>query len=194
MKKIQKLLVTFLKKLSLTIKTPEIFQGRLFKPGSSFKYLGFKFIYPNLNNLNFDKGKFTQVEYTPISVAAGKATRYSRSGPYILIQNRSFDNIKTKLKTQLNFKNSYLAPEVMIDKLNLILKGCLNYYNLFGSLTKQLLSLNDLLHRFFYKYLLRRYSSKPKIYSFLRKEFRKEKRFSAKNKVLLRVTDVKLLN
>jgi retron-type reverse transcriptase len=194
MKKIQELLVTFLNKISLSIKSPSIFQGRLFKPGSSFEYLGFKFIYPHLNKPNFDKGKFTKVKYTPMSVATGEATRYSRSGPYLLVQNRSFDNIKTKLKTQLNAINSYVPPDVMIDKLNSILRGALNYYNLTGTITKQLLPLNDLLHRFFYKYLLRRYSSKPKIYTFIRKNFRKDKRFSAENKVLLRVTDVKPLN
>jgi Group II intron, maturase-specific domain len=187
-------LTLLLKRINLTIKIPEIFQGRLFKPGSSFDYLGFKFVYPDLSKPNFDKGKFTQAVYSPMNVAARKAARYSQSGPYLLAQNRSFDNIKTKLKVQLNARNSYLLPDVMIDKLNSILRGFLNYYNLTSTLTKQFLPLNDLLHRFFYKYLLRRYSSKPKIYSFIQKNFRKEKRFTAKNKVLLRVTDVKPLN
>ena len=194
MRKIQELLVTFLNKISLSIKNPSIFQGRLFKPGSSFEYLGFKFVYPNMNKSSFDKGKFTKIRYTPMSVAAGEATSYSRSGPYLLAQNRSLDNIKTKLKTQLNATNSYLPPNVMIDKLNSILRRALNYYNLTGTITNQLLPLNNLLHRVFYKYLLRRYSSKPKIHTFIREKFRKDKRFSAGNKVLLKVTDVKPLN
>ncbi len=167
MKKIQELLVLFLNKISLSIKNSSIFQERLFKPGSSFEYLGFKFIYPDLNRPHFDKGKFTKVKYTPISVAAGELAKYWRSKPYLLVQNRSLNNIKAKIKTQLSARNNYLSPDIMIDKLNYILRRALNYYNLTSTITKQLLPLNSLLNRFFYRYLLRRYSSKPKIYTFI---------------------------
>jgi hypothetical protein len=54
--------------------------------------------------------------------------------------------------------------------------------------------LNNLLHKLFYKYLLRKYSSTPKIYSYIKINFIDQNRFTAKNKVLLRVTDIKPLN
>jgi hypothetical protein len=50
--------------------------------------------------------------------------------------------------------------------------------------------LNDLLNKLFYKYRLRRFSSKPKIYTFIRTNFRNQNRFVSKSKVLLRVGDV----
>ena len=78
----------------------------------------------------------------------------------------------------------------MIDQVNIILRSALNYYNLTSSTKNQLLPLNDLLHKLFYKYLLRKFSSKPKIYTFIRTNFRNQNRFVSKKKVLLRVSDV----
>ena len=189
-KKIQHLLIEFLNKRGLEIKNASVFQGKRFKPGSSIEYLGFKFKYPNLNEDSFDKGKYTKLNFNPMSVTDGTFSRYSRSGPYLLIQNRSMKKLKDSLKVQLNRKNSYLPVELMIDRVNTILRGALNYYNLTSSTKNQLLPLNDLLHKLFYKYLLRKFSSKPKIYTFLRKNFRNENRFTSKNKVLLRVGDI----
>jgi len=189
-KKIQHLLVEFLNRRGLEIKNFSVFQGKRFKPGSSIEYLGFKFKYPNLNQSSFDKGKYTKLGFNPMSVADGTFSRYSRSGPYLLIQNRRLKKLKDSLKIQLNRKNSYLPVEVMIDQVNAILRGALNYYNLTSSTKNQLLPLNDLLHKLFYKYLLRKFSSKPKIYTFIRTNFRNQNRFVSKSKVLLRVGDV----
>lgn len=127
-----------------------------------------------------------------MSVADGTFSRYSRSGPYLLIQNRRLKKLKDSLKIQLNRRNSYLLVELMIDRVNTILRGTLNYYNLISSIKNQLLPLNDLLHRLFYKYLLCKFSSKPKIYTFIRTNFRSQNRFFSKNKVLLRVGDINL--
>jgi len=189
-KQIQHFLVEFLNRRGLEIKNSHVFQGKRFKPGSSIEYLGFKFKYPNLNQSSFDKGKYTKLGFNPMSVTDGTFSRYSRSGPYLLIQNRRLKKLKNSLKIQLNRKNSYLPVELMIDRVNAILRGALNYYNLTSSTKNQLLPLNDLLHKLFYKYLLRKFSSKPKIYTFIRTNFRNQNRFVSKSKVLLRVGDV----
>lgn len=190
LKKIQHLLIEFLDRRGLEIKNSSVFQGKRFKPGSSIEYLGFKFKYPNLNKSSFDKGKYTKFEFNPMSITDGTFSRYSRSGPYLLIQNRRLKILKDSLKIQLNRKNSYLPVELMIDQVNIILRSALNYYNLTSSTKNQLLPLNDLLHKLFYKYLLRKFSSKPKIYTFIRTNFRNQNRFVSKKKVLLRVSDV----
>jgi hypothetical protein len=52
------------------------------------------------------------------------------------------------------------------------------------------LPLNNLLHKLFYKYLLRKFSSTPKIYTFIETKFRSQNRFTAGNKVLLKVNDI----
>lgn len=189
-KKMQNLLIKFLNRRGLEIKNSSVFQGKRFKPGSSIEYLGFSFKYPNLNKPGFDRGKYTKLEFSPMSIADGTFARYSRSGPYLLIQKQCMKKLKDSLKIQLNRKNSYLSVEMMIDRVNTILRGALNYYNVTATTKKQLLPLNDLLHKLFYKYLLRKFSSIPKIYTFIKTNFASQNRFTAKNKVLLRVGDI----
>lgn len=189
-KKIQHLLVEFLNRRGLEIKNPSVFQGKRFKPGSSIEYLGFKFKYPNLNKSSFDKGKYTKLEFNPLSVADGIFSRYSRSGPYLLMQNRRLKKLKDSLKIKLNRRNSYFSVESMIYRVNAILRGALDYYSITTSIKNQLLPLNDLLHKLFYKYLLRKFSSKPKIYTFIKTNFINQNRFVSKNNALLRVSDV----
>ena len=101
--------------------------------------------------------------------------------------------LKDSLKIQPSRKNSYFPVELIVDQVNTILRGALNYSNLTSLTKNQLLSLNDLLHKLFYKYLLRKFSSKPKIYTFIRTNFRNQDRFVSKNKVLVRVGDVNSL-
>lgn len=189
-KKIQSLLITFLSQRGLGIKNACVFQGKRFKPGTSFNYLGFTFKYPNLDSVSFDKGKYTKLEYNPMSVADGTFSRYSRSGPYLLVQNSSLKQLKNSLRVQLSKKNSHLSVKIMIDKVNSILRGSLNYYNLTSTIKKQLLPINNLLHKLFYKYLLRKFGSAPKIYSFIKSNFIDQNRFKDENKILLRVTDI----
>ena len=190
MKKVQSLLTIFLSQRGLGIKNTSMFQGKRFKPGASLDYLGFSFKYPNLNSASFDKGKYTKLEFNPMSVAGETSSRYSRSGPYFLVKNSSLKKLKNSLKVQLSKKNSYLPVKIMIDKVNTILRGSLNYYNLTATTKKQLLPINNLLHKLFYKYLLRKFSSVPKIYTFIKTNFRDQNRFKDENKVLLKVTDI----
>ena len=174
----QNLLIEFLNRRGLEIKNSSVFQGKRFKPGSSIKYLGFSFKYPNLNKASFDRGKYAKLEFSPMSIANKTFTRYSRSGPYLLIQKQYMKKLKDSLKIQLNRKNSYLLVEIVIDQVNTILRGALNYYNVTATTKKQLLPLNGLLHKLFYKYLLRKFSSTPKIYFFIRTNFVSQNRFT----------------
>ena len=192
-KKIQSLLVKFLSQKGLEIKNASIFQGKCFKPGMSFDYLGFTFKYPNFDSASFNKGKYTKFKFTPMSVAGETSSRYSRTGPYLLVKRSSLKNLKNSLRVQLSKKNCYLSVKAMIDKVNIILKGSLNYYNLTATTKNQLLLINNLLHKLFYKYLLRKFSSVPKIYSFIKTNFINQNRFKAENKVLIRVNDINSL-
>lgn len=188
-KKIQQLLINFLNQRGLTIENPLIFQGKHFKSGSSINYLGFKFISPNLNKLNFNQSKYINVKYRAITRHA-----LQKNVPYVLVQYCHLKNLKDKLKIQLNKTNSYLSVANMIDKINLILRNALNYYNITAVITLQLLPLDNLLHKLFYKYLFRKYSSTPKIYSYLKVNFINQNKFKVNNKVLLRVLDFKSLS
>jgi hypothetical protein len=115
---------------------------------------------------------------------------YYRSKPYLLVKKQCLKKLKDSLKIQLSRRNSYISIEIMIDKVNTLLRGALNYYNLTRTTKKQLLPLNNLLHKLFYKYLLRKFSSTPKIYTFIKTNFTNQNRFIAKNKSLLKVSDI----
>ena len=192
-KKIQSLLITFLNQRGLEIKNATVFQGKRFKPGSSFNYLGFTFKYPNLDSVSFDKGKYTKLEFNPMSVTDETFSKYSRSGLYLLVRNSFLKKLRNSLRAQLSRRNSHLSVRLMIDKLNSILRGFLNYYNLTATIKKQLLHINNLLHKLFYKYLLRKFGSAPKIYSFIKTKFIDQDCFKDGNKILLRVTGVNFL-
>jgi hypothetical protein len=188
-KSIQCLFVNFLNKRGLTIKDPLVFQGKLFAPGSSIKYLGFMLIYPNFNKFKFNTRRDTSLKRAPVSV--GKMFfRYPRFSPYVLIQARCLKNLKNILKGQLSRKNSCLDVSRMIDCINIILKQSLGYCNISFMPKKQFSSLNDLLHKLFYKYLFRKYSSVPKIYSYIKTNFRNQGKFTVRSKVLFKTTNI----
>lgn len=189
-KKIQSLLITFLSQRGLELKNAFIFQGKRLKPGMSFDYLGFTFKYSNLNSASFEKGKYTKTEFTPMSVAGETLTKYPKSRLYLLVKSSALKKLKNALRVQLSKKNGYLSVRTMIDKLNNILRGFLNYFSPTVVTKKQLLPINNLLHKLFYKYLLRKFSSVPKIYSFIKINFIDQNRFKDGNKVLLRVSDI----
>lgn len=191
--KIHDLLLKFLSQRGLEDQKVNMSPGACFKPGTSFDYLSFTFKYPNVNSKSFNKGKYTKLEYNPMIVARKTVSKYSRSGPYLMIKSCFLKNLKNCLKVQLSKKYVYLSVKGMIDKLNNILRDFLNYYNLTNTIIKQLLPLNNLLHKLFYKYLLRKFSSSPKIYRYIKTNYIDQNRFKIGNTVLLRVTDIKPL-
>jgi hypothetical protein len=110
-----------------------------------------------------------------------------------LVSKLSLKKFKDNLKKQLSKKHSYLQVDRMIDSLNTMIRSFLNYFNITSTISTQLLPINDLLHKLFYKYLLRKFSSMPKIYTHIKKNFKEGNRFSSKSKILLRVNDIKPL-
>jgi hypothetical protein len=193
--KMQKLLVDFLSNIGLKIENSSEFQGKLFEPGNSFEYLGFKFIYPDLKKYKtFTRGKYTKFRITPITLARDVKSMYSNSGIFLLISKFSLQKFKDRLKKQLSKKHSYLEVVRMIDSLNIMIQVFLNYYNLTYTIYSQLLPINDLLYKSFYKYLLRKYSSVPKIYTYIKKNFKNGDRFSSNRKILLKMNEIKPLD
>jgi hypothetical protein len=189
-KKIQSLLVIFLSQRGLGIEKAYIFQGKRFKPGASFDYLGFTFKYPNWNSGSFNRGKYTKLEFNPISVVDGTLLKHSRSDVYLLVKIFFLNKLENYLRIQLSKQHAYFSVKTMIDEVNAILKGFLYYYNITATTNKQLLSINNLLHKLFNKYLLRKFSSVPKTFSFIKINFINQNRFKDENKILLRVPDI----
>lgn len=191
LKPVQKALVEFLKERGLTINEPDTFQGYTFNSGAKFNYLGFTFILPDPKNPKVDSGKYTKKQYNPITTSFINLTRYTRSSLLVLIENRCMQRFKDKIKKQISAKFSPLSVKALIDKVNSLLRGFLNYFNITFDISKQVNQLNDLIHKLFYKFLLRKFSSTPKVYTMIREKFIKEGTFCSENSTLLKVHQIK---
>lgn len=188
---IQRWLIGFLRQKGLAVRNALIFQGKLFKPNSFLKYLSFKLIYSDLNKFNFNKNKYKRLKYT--SVATRVQTIFSGylcRSLYVLIQNRCIKNLRDKLKRQLSKKNSCLAVDQMISSVNTTLINSFERYTVSFAVVRQFFSLKNLLHKLFYKYLLRKYSSLSKIYSYIKTHFKNQDSFRTKNNYLLRIIGI----
>lgn len=190
---LQRCLINFWGQKGITVKNTLVFQGKLFKPDSFLKYFDFKLIYSDLNN--FNKNKYVRLKYTSIVTKVQTMfSGYLDRSFYVLIQNYGIKNLRNKLKAQLSKKNSCLNVDQMICYLNAIILNSFKQYNISFTTVRQFFSLNNLLHKLFYKYLLRKYSSLPKIYSYIKTHFKNQGRFKAKNKCLFRVTGTNFSN
>lgn len=76
----------------------------------------------------------------------------------------------------------------------MILTNLFKQHDIRFTIMIQLFSLSNLLHKLFYKYLLRKYSSLPKIYSHINPQFKNQGRFNIKNQFLFRITSINSLN
>lgn len=112
----------------------------------------------------------------------------------VLIKNCAIKNLKNELKEQLSKKSSRLLVDQMIGYLNIILINSFKHYNISFTAVRQFFPLNNLLHKLFYKYLLRKYSSLPKIYSYIETHFKNQGKLMANNKFLLRITGINSLS
>lgn len=194
LKKIQTYLKTFLITRGFHLKIFERFFGSVFEPGSRFSYLGFKFIFPNSNSYNLNIGKYTKMRYTPRSLKFISGLKSIRSLIFILITPKCFKQLNFLLKKQLSRRNSSLPVKMMIDSLNLILVKSLNYFLIATSIQLQVSYLNHLIYRFFFKYLIQKFKSVPKTFTYIRKSFIKAGSFIEDNSILLKTYQIKSLN
>lgn len=193
-KRIQSLFVEFLDQRGLKIKNGSTFHSKRLKPDFSINYLGFTFKYPNISSGLFSKKKFTKAKFNPISTSDKILSRYFQAESYLLFFNSFFKKLKITLKVQLSRRNNYLTVEKMIDEINTTLITALNCCDSIWIAKKQLLPINNLLHKLFYKYLLRKFSSVPKTYEFIKMNFMHQNRFKSGSKILLRLSCMDLLD
>jgi len=188
---IQRAILNFLSHRGLTVRNASIFQGYSFKPGSSVKYLGFKFIFPNSKVSLIDRGVYTRKIYSPLLTGYTNLIKCAQRRLLLIIEPVYMKQIKNKIKLLLSSKYVCLPVARMIANINLILSKFLNYFNITVDTNKQVACLNNLIHVLFYKYLLRKFSSTPKIYSTIIRNFKHRGSFRVKGQVLLKTYQVK---
>lgn len=193
-KKVQVHLKFFLITRGFYLKKFERFSGSIFQPGSQFSYLGFKFVFPNYKSHNLNIGKYTKMRYTPSSLKFSSLSKSTRSSIFILITPKCFKYIKYLLKKQLSRRNSSLPVKMMIALINLILGKSLNYFVIETSIQLQVSYLNHLIYRFFFKYLIQKFKSVPKTFTYIRKKFIRAGSFTEDNFILLKTYQIKAVN
>ena len=185
-------LVCFLEERGLTINNGN--DLLLFKPGSSFEYLGFKFIYTDSNSNIIDRGKYTKYDKNNILQSLRcNHKRFNRSGLLVIIRDKSFKKIKQNIKNILSNSNTVLDIGVIIDRMNSFIRVTVNYFGITSTTRNQLKILDYYIYKRFLKLLLRKYGSTPKLKSYVMSKFYNKSRstFHYNNNTLLKTTDIK---
>lgn len=108
-----------------------------------------------------------------------------------MINPDRYSEIKSTLREQLSRKNIPLSVEIMIDKLNQILRGSMNFYLVTDTIRKQVSPLSNFIHKKFYKYLLSKYSSKPKVYNYIKNFMVRNRFISLEGKILFNFKNIR---
>ena len=99
LEKIENELVRFLQSRGLKLQK-SVNNMKVFCPGTSFKYLGFEFCFPDYkrNSKKLNKGRFTKYKYDITAMCNYRYSEYHRSNPYIKIDTNKFAQIKLKAR------------------------------------------------------------------------------------------------
>jgi retron-type reverse transcriptase len=191
-KKIENGLVKFLQSRGLEL---EKSSGniKVFCPGNSFKYLGFKFCFPDYkrNSKKLNKGRFTKHRYDITSMCNHRYSEYHRSNPYIIIDPNKFAKIKFKAR-KLFVRSLASEPlNIIINKQNSLIRGICNYYSISRESRMQLDSLEPFFYKQMWKIVKKKFGSKPKKVSFIKSEFIQKNRFFYKRAIQLKPSDIK---
>jgi len=142
-------LKSFLGNHGLSLKNEKNVDVQEFSPGKSLEYLGFKFLFTAYKNPKFALSKFTKVRPDPFIILRNKFSNYSRSGLLVLIRQKSFKKAIFKIQTILSRKNIPLSVKLLIERVNAMLRGTVNYFGHFHSTRLQLKQLDHLIYKRF---------------------------------------------
>ena len=143
-----------------------------FKPGASFDYLGFRFIYTNSKSKKLNRGKYTANKYVdPYSTVRGGTSAKDRSGLLVLVRPKSFKECCDKIRNILARSNSTLSVAELVKRYNTSLRGMMNYFGITRTTRTQLRYLDYLGYRWFRRLLLQKFSSTPGLHGSLTKSY-----------------------
>ena len=183
MVKINLELIKFLNSRGLSVNLTKS-NVKVFCPGNSFRYLGFQFYFPDYKNNNLNKSRFIKYQNDLTS-------SYHRLKPFIMIEPKSLASIKAKMRKIFIRSLASKPLNVIINKNNTLIRGICNYYSISRECQLQLNSFEPYLYRYMWKTIKQKFSSKPKLISFIRSNFVKKSRFISKRIVQLKLSDVK---
>ena len=168
---IYKRLVLFLKDRGLSLKGKEDLV-EVFLPEAKFEFLGFRFQFANYKNSKINRGKYTRYSFSePFTALRGLQMARYRDGLFITIRPKSYKSMILKFKLLFACSRVGLPVETLIKDYNEWLTGVVTYFGITRSTRIQLMKLNHFAYFKFKKLLLRKFSSKPKLRTFLREKY-----------------------
>ena len=182
---IQNEVTKFLADRGLSIKpsTNNIFQ---LKPNSAFSFLGFRYFFPSrFHKKKLNKGKFTKKRYTPFNIAENRLSENLRSRIFITMDQNAFKTFKTRIRKIFKKGHFYLSVAQLIDILNEKMRGFALYFSYSEKIRIQLNSLDNSIRKWFWKWLKKKYGSKPKLLTFLHQNYLNINNFFAAEKKVL---------
>lgn len=179
-------ITNFLTERGLTIKpsTNNIFQ---FNPKSAFSFLGYRYIFPSrFKKQMLNNGRFTKKSYKPFNVAEKRLSMNLRSRIFLIIDQNSYKIFKSCIRKIFKKGHFYISVAQLIDILNEKMRGFASYFSYTEQIRIQLNSLDNSIRKWFWKWLKKKYGSKPKLLTFLNENFLNGNNFFiAEKKVLI---------
>jgi len=183
---IKKEVTKFLTERGLTIKpsTNNIFQ---FKPNSVFSFLGYRYFFPSrFQKQKLNKGTFTKKRYTFFKIAKNCLSINLRAQIFVIIDQNAYKVFKSLIRKIFKKGHFYMSVAQLIDILNEKMRGFVFYVSYEDKIKIQLNLIDNSIRKWFWKWLKKKYGSKPKLLTFLNKNFLNVNNFfTAEKKVLM---------
>lgn len=168
---IYKHLILFLKDRGLSLKQKKKFIG-IFSPEATFEFFGFQFQFAICKNSKITKGKDTRHSLvTQAKLLKGFQIERHRHSSFITICPQSYKLIMLKFKSLFARNKVGFSVETLIKDYNKWLVSVVTYFGLTRTTWIQLTKFNHLAYLKFKKLLLRKFSSKPKLKTFLYEKY-----------------------
>jgi hypothetical protein len=183
--KIKKEITRFLTKRGFTIKSlNNIFQ---FKPKSAFLFLGHKYISPSkFRKQKLNNGRFTKKKYTLLNIVKNRFATNLRSRIFVTISPNAYKRFKYSIRKIFKKGHFYMSVAQVISILNKKMKSFVYSFLNTDKIRIQFNSLDNSIRKWFWKWLKKKYSSKPKLLTFLYEKFLNGNNFfTAEKKILI---------
>jgi hypothetical protein len=164
-------LVLFLKDRGLNLKNKKNLV-EVFLPRAKFEFLGFQFQYPGYKNSEIYRWKYTCYSFSePYTALQGVCSVQRRNNLIITIRSMFYKSIISRFKLLFSRYCVELPVKVLIRNYNKLLTEVVPYFGLTKSIKIQLMKINHLAFLKFKKLLFRKFSSRPKLKTFVRTKY-----------------------
>lgn len=168
---IYKRLVLFLKDRGLNIKEKKNIM-EVFLPGAKFEFFGFQFQHLGYSNSKIYLGRYTRYSFSePCVILKDFHSAQRHNNLIITICPKYYKSIVSKFKLLFLRHCAGFSVKVLIKNYNKWLTKVVQYFGLTRSTKIQLMKLNHLAFLKFKKLLLNKFSSRPKLKTFLRNKY-----------------------